>query len=711
MIVYANTGNFIHIGRAGEHLATQVIFDISEYKKAWGVGTAQLLVEKDFNYYPQVCYQTGTKKYELNIAEELPAGHYYFEDLESNGTVILFELSQSITSGILKYEPSNETKFFVLTKTVDGVNSQFPCTRKFIGEVTKADINITESGTILEEGEISEGIVNTYTYLDFASSDMNTNNSYVIWEITKADTQKPGVGKCSLTYYDINNTIKAKSPIYSIIVTNALGDDQEEEPAEYNWVELVLDKATYIETKIDDAIQSAKDAAAAEEKAKEFRDLSEAWAVGEKQGEPVVEGEEQYNNNSKYWAEESSKTATLSESWAVGGTGTRDGEDDNNSKYWSEESQAWATGKIGDEVLTEGAQFENNAEYYSGVSKKWAIGANDEDVENAQHFYEQSKKYAVGADETDTENAQHYYEQSKKYAIGENDEDTENAQYYYKQSKEYAIGETESAKHYYEQTVDQVVKAESWAVGDTGTREGENTNNSKYWAGQSEQFANTAGGHAEQTTKDIKTVEGLVSQANTAKGAAETAKDDAEKAKKDAETARDVAKDYIGNPPEPRENGTWWVYDPEAPNAIEGYRDTYKRYGFHIDYVITGSEQLDSIAAPKGTTVAIQASITEPERAQIYLCTNATLDENGVPTKSEWTYVVDLAASGSGEGDMKVDDYDIDRKVADARYNGSYFNPETSEMEPADFKGIPAYVKNNATQILWRTWSDSDFPT
>ena len=32
MFVYANTGNFIHIGRAGENLATQVIFDISEFK-------------------------------------------------------------------------------------------------------------------------------------------------------------------------------------------------------------------------------------------------------------------------------------------------------------------------------------------------------------------------------------------------------------------------------------------------------------------------------------------------------------------------------------------------------------------------------------------------------------------------------------------------------------------------------------------------------
>lgn len=35
----------------------------------------------------------------------------------------------------------------------------------------------------------------------------------------------------------------------------------------------------------------------------------------------------------------SEAAATLAESWAVGGTGTRQGEDGNNSKFWSEKSQ------------------------------------------------------------------------------------------------------------------------------------------------------------------------------------------------------------------------------------------------------------------------------------------------------------------------------------------------------------------------------------
>ena len=57
-------------------------------------------------------------------------------------------------------------------------------------------------------------------------------------------------------------------------------------------------------------------------------------------------------------AENSSKT---SQSWAVGGTGTRDGEDTNNSQYWAEQSQIAAAdrvssfnGRTGDVVPTAG---------------------------------------------------------------------------------------------------------------------------------------------------------------------------------------------------------------------------------------------------------------------------------------------------------------------------------------------------------------------
>lgn len=95
---------------------------------------------------------------------------------------------------------------------------------------------------------------------------------------------------------------------------------------------------------------------------------AEAWATGTKGGIPVAETEPQYNNNSKYYSEQSASSAsasansatasansaavsalsaddsadsaTLSESWAVGGTGTRQGEDINNAYYWSLQAQS-----------------------------------------------------------------------------------------------------------------------------------------------------------------------------------------------------------------------------------------------------------------------------------------------------------------------------------------------------------------------------------
>lgn len=91
---------------------------------------------------------------------------------------------------------------------------------------------------------------------------------------------------------------------------------------------------------------------------------AEAWAVGTKGGIPVSSDDPQFNNNSKYYAEQAADDAeyahdkaaeaansaqsahddaVLSESWAVGGTGTRSGEDTNNSYYWSLQSAASAS--------------------------------------------------------------------------------------------------------------------------------------------------------------------------------------------------------------------------------------------------------------------------------------------------------------------------------------------------------------------------------
>lgn len=48
----------------------------------------------------------------------------------------------------------------------------------------------------------------------------------------------------------------------------------------------------------------------------------------------------------KTYAENAEKSNKSSESWAVGGTGTRSGEDTNNSKYWAEQAHNAAGGGV-----------------------------------------------------------------------------------------------------------------------------------------------------------------------------------------------------------------------------------------------------------------------------------------------------------------------------------------------------------------------------
>ena len=69
---------------------------------------------------------------------------------------------------------------------------------------------------------------------------------------------------------------------------------------------------------------------------------AEAWAVGERNGEPVTSEDETYENNARFYAGEAEEQAdrseeksTLAESWAVGGTGTRENEDNDNAKHYS----------------------------------------------------------------------------------------------------------------------------------------------------------------------------------------------------------------------------------------------------------------------------------------------------------------------------------------------------------------------------------------
>lgn len=68
-------------------------------------------------------------------------------------------------------------------------------------------------------------------------------------------------------------------------------------------------------------------------------------------------------------AQAAAASATLAESWAVGGTDTREGEDADNSRYWAEQAQQVSQGALGWYETEQALQ----AAHPTGESGQWAI--------------------------------------------------------------------------------------------------------------------------------------------------------------------------------------------------------------------------------------------------------------------------------------------------------------------------------------------------
>lgn len=113
--------------------------------------------------------------------------------------------------------------------------------------------------------------------------------------------------------------------------------DMSPTPAEQQQIDQLIDTLNQaVSDSQASAEESERQAGISDERAKD----SEAWAVGQRGGADVEDTDETYQNNAKYYAGEADRisrgNATLARSWAVGGTGTRPGEDSNNAKYYSE---------------------------------------------------------------------------------------------------------------------------------------------------------------------------------------------------------------------------------------------------------------------------------------------------------------------------------------------------------------------------------------
>lgn len=118
--------------------------------------------------------------------------------------------------------------------------------------------------------------------------------------------------------------------------------------------------------------------------------------------------------------------------------------------------------------------------------------------------------------------------------------------------------------------------AESWSDGGTGTRQGEDTDNAKYWAGQ----ARAGESAAAETEKRVNALqEAAAASAAAAQTSAQSADQAAAQAAQSAQAAAgsageaaasaQTAREYSGKPPV-IQNGTWWIWNAEK----QQYQDT-----------------------------------------------------------------------------------------------------------------------------------------
>lgn len=166
------------------------------------------------------------------------------------------------------------------------------------------------------------------------------------------------------------------------------------------------------------------------------------------------------------YLDEAATYANASRSYAVGDTGTRDGEEVDNSKYYYQLARSWVKGDMG----MRDNESTDNGEYYYKATRSYAKGDTDfrecEASDNAEFFYLMSWSYANGE------------------SMSRDGEETDNAKFY-----------CEKAEYYYQQFYINSTAAEAWAV---GTRDGAPVdsedetyhNNSKWYASESSYYYN-----------------------------------------------------------------------------------------------------------------------------------------------------------------------------------------------------------------------------
>ena len=193
------------------------------------------------------------------------------------------------------------------------------------------------------------------------------------------------------------------------------------------------------------------------------------------------------------------ESAKLAESWARGETGTRDGEDTDNAKYYADTAGESASNAVKSE--TKASAYEASArELASSASiSETKAGVSEANAAQSEANAAQSEANAAesASDSADSSVL------SRSWAVGgtatREGEDKNNSKYYAEQSS-LSASKSLGSEHNAGQSA---TEARSWAVGGTGTRDGEDEDNSEYYAGLAKDSENSARESAQSAKESL----------------------------------------------------------------------------------------------------------------------------------------------------------------------------------------------------------------
>lgn len=199
---------------------------------------------------------------------------------------------------------------------------------------------------------------------------------------------------------------------------------------------------------------------------------------------------EEAANKSEESMEESQDAAELSKSYAVGGTGTRDGEDEDNAKFWSEQSK-----QAFEDARTQATNAENskNAAVDSERNAKQSEEKAKISETNAGSSEANAKQSEQKAKESEKKAAQMMGEAERhKNAAKTAEDNARSHEDKARAAEESARNERAGAENAANASGGFASISQSYAVGGTGVRDGEDIDNSMYYYQQTKIAANDA---------------------------------------------------------------------------------------------------------------------------------------------------------------------------------------------------------------------------